>query len=205
MKTRIIHTRVWQDNWFVTLNRSSRFIFIYLLTCESNNICGVFELPDRNIMFDVAVNQSELDQAKKDLKEKIIFYDGWVKILNTQKYNNYVTNPKLEKAFNRELSVVPEKIIEYIDKYDISMDTSIYTPINHKSKTINHKSKYKEVKNGIDSLTNEYCQTLSKHYETEFSKVVKKRDDLLIYCKSTGKKYKDYQATLQSWVRKDLK
>ena len=169
MKTRIIHTRIWQDGWFTSITRSSRLLFIYLLTCESNNICGIFEIPDRNILFDTGLNQSELDQAKKDLKEKVIFYEGWIKILNTEKYNNYVTNPKLEKAFNRELSVVPSKTIEYMNKYDTSIDTSIYTINNHKSKTINQKSKIKKDKTYTkENLTiQQVAEKLITHFETE--------------------------------------
>ena len=206
MKTRIIHTRIWQDGWFTSISRSSRILFMYLLTCESNNICGIFEIPDRNIMFDTGLSQTELDQAKKDLKEKVIFHNGWIKLLNTEKYNNYVTNPKLEKAFNRELSVVPSKIIEYMNKYDTSIDTSIHTTNNHKSKTINHKSKTKETKNNkdINSLNDEFCARVARNYDVSLPAVLKKKNDLILYCRSTGKRYKDCKATLQAWIRKDL-
>ncbi len=154
-------------------------------------------------MFDTGLNQSELEQAKKDLKEKVIFFENWVHIVNSSKHNNYVTNPKLQKAFEREMSDIPKKMIEYIDKYDTSINTSIHTTNNHKSKIINHKSKTED--KGVDSLTVEYCQKIASHYEIPVSQVLKKKDDLILYCKANGKRYKDYQAALQNWVRKDLK
>lgn len=204
MKTRIVHTKIWQDEWFCSISRISGWIYLYLLSCPENNICGVFELPDRVICFNARVNQSELDKAKEDLKSKVCFYNGWVKILNSTKYNNYVTNDKLQVALQKELSLIPQEIREYIDKYDTSIDTSIHTTNNHKSKIINQKEGGVGETKGIDSLTDEFCQKLAQHYEAPLSFVVKKKNDLVLYCKANGKNYKDYQAALQSWVRKDL-
>ena len=202
MKTRIIHTKIWKDNWFQSLSRSSSLIFIYLLTCESNNICGTFELPDRNIMFDVKVNAQELEQAKKDLSGKILFYESWIHIRNTERYNNYITNEKLQVAYKKEMALIPSKVKESIKEYDTSIDTSMYTStipliiINHKSKTINNKSKI---------INEEDLQEISDKYKVPISLVKLAKEEMDNWLQAKGKKYTDYKAGLRNWVLRDAK
>lgn len=196
MKTRIIHTKIWKDPWFINLPRASSRLFFYLITCESNNICGVFELSDRQILFDTGLNSGELEQAKKDIQKKAIFYKGWVKLPNSSKYNNYVTNTKLEKAYKKELALVPDVVSKFMKGYDTSMDTSIYTINNHKSKIINHKSK-------IKSIGEKDFVKIADSYKVPLSFVRSKYEDMVNWHKSTGKVKKDWLATLRSWVKKD--
>lgn len=202
MKTRIIHTKIWQDEWFCGLSRASRFVFIYLLTCPQNNISGKFELPDRIIIFDTGVSRDELEQAKKDLAERVVFYLGWVRIIHTNKYNNYVNNPKLEVALKREIELIPEEINRVLDEYDTSIHTSIYTPNNHKSEIINNKSIINGGAGG-NKPTEEEMQKIADDYQVPISFVYSKWEDVENYCKSTGKKYKDYLATLRNWTKRD--
>lgn len=198
MKTRIVHTKIWKDTWFTSLPRASSLIFLYLITCETNNICGTFELPDRNIMFDTGTNSQELEQAKQDLIGRVIFHEGWVHLVHNGKYNNYVTNSKMQTAYNKELLVIPSKVSEYISKYDTSIDTSIHTPNNHKSKIINNKS----IINNI-YVSEEEILKISEDYTVPVAFVNSKLDDIRNYCKSTGKIYRDYPATLRNWVKRD--
>lgn len=144
VKTRILHTKIWSDEWFCSISRSSSWIFLYILQCPENNISGIFELPDRVILFNTRTTQKELEIAKKELVGRVVFYKGWVKILHSNKYNNYVTNPKMEIALEKEMKLIPEEIIDFLNGYDTSMDTSIYTPNNHKSEIINNRGSLKE-------------------------------------------------------------
>lgn len=121
MKTRIVHTKIWEDDWFANLSRSSKLVFLYLITCKENNICGAFESSDRIVCFNAQVTQAELDQAKEDLSDKIIFFDGWVKINNTDKYNNYRFSKKNEKAYNREIELMPDHVREFFS-YEFTME-----------------------------------------------------------------------------------
>lgn len=196
MKTRIVHTKIWQDEWFCNLPRASRFVFIYLLTCPQNNICGKFEIPDRVIVFDTGITRDELEQAKKDLASRVAFHMGWVRLIHTNKYNNYVNNPKLEVALQREVELVPEEINRVLDEYDTSIDTSIYTPNNHKSEIINHKSE-------INNIGEDVLEQLSQDYQVPISFVKSKYEDMVNWHKSTGKTKKDWVATLRNFVKSD--
>ena len=200
MKTRIIHTKIWQDEWFCSLPRASRFIFIYLISCPQNNICGIFELPDRQIVFDTGVTREELEQAKKDLAGRVIFMLGWVKLIHSDKYNNYVTNDKMQVALQKELNIIPEEIKNNMNEYDTSIDTSIYTPNNHKSIIINNKSV--NTLGSIDCLTKEVCGEIATQYNVSQRNVQNLAEDLRLYCESKGKRYANYKSALQGWVRR---
>ena len=79
MKARVVHTKIWDDNWFLSLSRSSRMLFIYLITNQSIGLSGIYELPDSKIIYQTGLNSTELEQGKIDLKERVGFYKGWVK------------------------------------------------------------------------------------------------------------------------------
>lgn len=198
MKTRIVHTKIWEDEWFNSIPRASRFLFIHLITCPQNNICGIFEISDRVLMFNTGLNQTELDQAKKDLAGRAVFHNGWIKLTKSDKYNNYVSNPKMEIALQKELNLIPDEIKKYMDEYDTSMDTSIYTTNNHKSEIINNKYKRKDI-------TNEVIEEISTKYSIPVSFVESKFDDLCNWEdeKPGRMKGRNWKMTLMNWVKRD--
>ncbi len=204
MKTRIVHTKIWQDEWFCNLPRASRLVFLYLLTCPQNNICGKFELPDRTIIFDTGVSRDELEQSKKDLESRAVFYMGWVRLIHTDKYNNYVNNPKLEIALKREIELIPEEINRVLNEYDTSMDTSIYTPNNHKSEIINNKS---VIERGVgrDSLGDKDFEEIASRYGVPVSFVRSKYEDVCNWEdeKPGRMRGRNWRLTLINWVKRD--
>jgi len=115
MKTRILHTRFWQDSYVVGLTYKEKLTFLYLLTNDRVGLTGIYELPDRYIQMDVGLTRPELQKIKTNFQKsgKFFFSDGWVVILNVNRYNNYVSNEKVKKAYNRELENVPEKLKEF--------------------------------------------------------------------------------------------
>lgn len=185
------------------LSRESRLLFVYLLTNQYINISGVFELPDRVIMFETGLTETQLEQGKSDLAGKVLFKDGWVRVFNVDQYNSYRNSPKNEIAYKREIESAPPQVV------DTSIDTSIHTPINHKSEIINHKeggvgetNKYKTPQ----SVSDEKLQKeIAEQYSVALKVVSDTAEELILYCKSKGKRYSDYKATLQNWVRRRIK
>lgn len=139
MKTRIIHTKIWRDDWFAGLPRDARELWLYLLTCERINMSGIFEVSDREILFDTSIGigyekdessnmfttrLERLTIAKESLEPKAVFYDGYVRIVNVDKFNNYRFSERNEKAYNRELQVLPENVRKYF-KVEFTMEEFI--------------------------------------------------------------------------------
>jgi len=194
MQTRIIHTKLWRDGWFVNLSNDAKFLWVYLLTNDKINICGIYEITDREIIFDTSIDTSILDKIKKELEPKAIFYKGYVKVANAEKYNNYRNSPKNEIAYNRELSRIPKDVL---DTYgiDTSIHTSIHTPINKKS----------EKGNKIAILEDEETwKELSEKFEVSKEYIQKECEKMKDWLKANGKRQKDYKAFARNWIRKGL-
>ena len=136
MKTRIIHTKVWKDKWFVNLSKDAKVLWLYLLTNDKINISGVYELTDREILFDTSIDTSILESKKKELYPKAVFFNGWVRVANIERYNRYRNSPLNEIAYRKEMSYLSEDEFRGLG---IPTDTSIYTPINKKQEIINKK------------------------------------------------------------------
>lgn len=204
MKTRIIHTRIWKDEYFSNLNIKEKIVFIYLLTNENINLCGIYELPDKYICFDTGVSQSDLIKIKNKFMEsgKIIFFNGWVKISNHEKYNTNYSGSKNEVAFQREISTISESVLKELDRLSIDYQYPSDSTINHKSKIINNKSE--TFKSNNKELTQKDLEDISEQLSVSLSDVQFCRDSMLDWLASSGKIKKDYVATLRNWVRREL-
>lgn len=148
MKTRIIHTKIWEDEWFTALSKEAKLLFLYLISNQRINLCGAYEITDRVIIFESGLKKSELQKAKNELVEKVIFYEEWIYVKNATRHGGY-KGEKNETANTRELSNLPENIRKCFiegkcDRVSVGYLYPIDTPINHKSEIINHKSEIKE-------------------------------------------------------------
>jgi hypothetical protein len=199
MKTRIIHTRFWQDSFVCELSPKEKLLFIYLLTNDRVNLIGCYELPDKYILADLDLTKAELSQFKNKLQRagKIIFKDGWIRIVNVDKYNSY-NGEKLIRAKENELSNVPKELIEYKVSIDTSIHTSIDTLNNHKSKIINNK--YNNIKNVDNSVMQELADKLSISVKDVENTLIK----MTAWLEAKGKSYKNYKAGLTNWLLKSI-
>lgn len=158
MKARVVHTKIWDDNWFLSLSRSSRMLFIYLITNQSIGLSGIYELPDSKIIYQTGLNSVELEQGKIDLKDKVGFHNGWVKIHNVEKYQQF-RGPKNEKAKENEIKLVPKEIIDTLSilyRYPIDTTSNQYSVISNKKSVISN--------NDIEK----YLETFNEVYETKY-------------------------------------
>lgn len=147
MKTRVFHTRFWKDSYIATLTHKEKLLFAYLITNENVNISGVYELPDKYILADLDLSARELKAIKEKFHKdkKIVFFNGWVRIVNVERFNKYV-GPLNDKARLKELSFAPKDLLAFPFKIDTSIYTSSDTPRigtrNKKSEISNKKTQY---------------------------------------------------------------
>jgi hypothetical protein len=210
MKTRIIQTRFWDDEFVFNASKDAKLLYIYLLTSQYINICGIFQLDERKIAFEIAMTPKEFEKAKEELvrENKVCFYKGWVKVINAEKNNGYKNSPLNEVAYQRELSLIPQGVLDYFNSsIDTSIDSSMHT--NHKSEIRNNKYKIinKTIKTefeNFEDLTPEVCQSIATEYEVTLQEVLDTRMDMEVWLGKTSKnKYKDYKLALMNWVRKN--
>lgn len=146
MKTRIIYTNFWKDNYISDLSAKEKLSFLYLITNDSVSICGIYQLPDKYICMDLSLTSTEWKQIKEKFTtdHKFYFKDGWIKIMNFAKYNKY-SGEKNEQAINKDLLHVPSEIRDFqysIDTVSIGVSSTADTLNNQNhNQNINHKSK----------------------------------------------------------------
>lgn len=111
MTTKRVHTKVWMDEWFSSLSRSSKLLFLYCITNDFLGFSGLYECSDRQMMFDTGLTTGELEDSKKELSEKVRFTSGWVYVVNHEKLDPIQgENNPLRKARNKEILLCPEGI-----------------------------------------------------------------------------------------------
>jgi hypothetical protein len=208
MKTRIIQTRFWDDEFVFNASKDAKLLYIYLLTSQYINISGIFQLDERKIAFETGLTPKEFEKAKQEIEtaKKVFFYKGWVKVINAEKNNGYKNSPLNEVAYQREISFIPQCVLDYFNSsMDSSIDSSTYT--NHKSEIINNKSKIINNKNIIEfskfeDLTDEVCQQVADQYQRTLQEVLDVRMDMEVWLgKSPKNKYSNYKLALMKWVR----
>jgi len=89
-------------------------MFLYLLTNPLTNICGVYEITDKQIAFDtgfsVEVVGACLQRFEKD--GKLLRRDGWVAMRNWIKHQ--ASSPQVQTGIERQLAMVPQELSAYV-------------------------------------------------------------------------------------------
>jgi hypothetical protein len=85
-KYRYINTRFWNDSYISDLDPVEKLLFIYFLTNEHTNICGVYELPLKVMSIETGIEKSMLQKVLKRLRDKIRYIGGMVVIKNFVKH-----------------------------------------------------------------------------------------------------------------------
>lgn len=213
MKTRIFYTKLWEDDFIASLTLGQKALFIYFITNQRIGQTGIYEITDRIILFETGANKEQLQQAKELFSKanKILFTDGWVKVVNSEKYNAY-TGENNEKAYAKELEGVSEGIISTFD----TLSEGYQAPsipleglINNKSEIRNKKSEITGVVKGgfgnIDSLHAIDFEEIATDYDVPIAFVKSKYDDMVNWHEENPRKNNklNWKATLKNWVKKD--
>ena len=88
MKTRILHTKIWQDDYFATLSAIEQHIFLHYLLNDAVNILHIYECPDRKALFESKVSPKERQNTLINIGRKDIDMIG--KCQWSQKMVHYV-------------------------------------------------------------------------------------------------------------------
>lgn len=207
MKTRIVHTKIWKDSYFYSLSRAEKLAFIYLLTNENVNLCGIYELNPAELKTWVGLTDQEIEDIKVKFTndKKFLFTDSWVKIVNHDKYNNIYTGDKNQTAKDREISMIPDSVLKKLDSVSIHYPYTIDSPINHKSEIINHKSEIiKSEFSKLEDITQSVIQEIADKYEVPTTYVEDIKLDMEVWMgkNPTKNHYSNYRLALMTWVRK---
>ena len=200
MKTRIIYTKFWSDDYISSLTSLEKLVFLFYLTNDKVNIIHCYECLDKYTLLDTGVSTEVLQKCKRKFETdgKIHFCKSYVKLVNADKYEKYKGEDN-DKAKKTLIGLMSDEIRAWYNTPVTPLSTGVYTPpINHKSYIINNKeilTKY----SSIDCITEEFLQTLQSQFkDKDVNKEFEKMKDWLL---SKGKKQKNYQAFFRYWLR----
>lgn len=221
MKIRKIHTKIWRDTWFSELSRASKLVFMYLITNDYIGFSGYVELPDRQICFDTGVTQTELEQCKKELAEKVKFYKDWLLVINFERFDPIKgENNNLWKAYNKEIEAVPEEIKKELEAPPKGLTSPLAgtngigngngigivslgkseNPFFGEIQTIK-----KTTKVGSNKPTEKQMEEIAKKYNVPLSFVLSKWEDVCNWEeeKPGRMRGRNWRLTLMNWVKRD--
>lgn len=120
----MVNCKFWSDNWIRGyLDPICRYLFLYLITNEHSNLCGIYELPISTLCFETGLSEKDLVKTLlPKLEPKILYSDGWVYITNYEKYH-LEGSPMIKIAVEKSKSSVPSKIMDIFKKKLEGIDT----------------------------------------------------------------------------------
>jgi len=124
----MVNTKYWNDGFIINLDPIEKLLFIYFLTNQYTNLCGIYECNVKIIAFDTGISKDTIEKIFKRFEGKIHYISGWVYVRNFSKHQS--ANEKMKIGADRERKEIPlnirKKILE-IDKQYIESDKEIKT------------------------------------------------------------------------------
>lgn len=120
MKKRMIDTKFWSDSWIVNLDPIEKLLYLYLLTNERTNICGIYELPLKYMAIETGIEKEIIEKVltRFEKDKKIYYVNGWIIIRNFIKHQNQ-KSPQVQIGIKAEFSRIPKEITDKIDDMDM--------------------------------------------------------------------------------------
>lgn len=200
----MFHTRFWEDNYVSDLDPVEKLLFVYAMTNPRVSLCGIYEVPLKNIALDTGIDKEMLPKIFKRFQKdkKLVYTNGWMCVVNYPKYQNY-NKTTMSIALNNEIGLIPKEILDIFVGYGYPIDT---LPIGSKEQ---EQDKDKETPL---QKTKEYLTAIPQEDITEFTKrfvvtekqIRSKGEDLDNWCDSNGKRKKDYKKFLLNAIKKDF-
>lgn len=129
-KNRIINTSFWSDAFVQELNPTDKLVFLYLLTNEHTDICGIYEISIKTMIFETDLSKDSLLKSIDRLRKanKINMVDGWVYVKNFSKHQQ--NNPKVQRGIEIGKSKVP---LDIMNRLCINYDRGPHSNSNSNS------------------------------------------------------------------------
>ena len=222
----MLDTKIYNDNWFYNLSTEAKLLFLFLIGNDSCNLIGCYELPLHIISVYTKIPEKKIESVMEEMFPKVCYSDGWVMIQRYQKYNP-MRNPSIEEAQKKQFNNLPPQTKSLFEQIQVGLDDIKLNSVEkqkeylanlekelgwvHPDATLSTGYKVKEqekdmvlgVVKGIEEISVEEIVKICEDYKVPEAFVRSKMDDIKNYTASTGKKYKDYLATLRNWVKRD--
>ena len=191
-----------------------KYFYLYLMTNPHTNLCGCYEISMRQMSDETGYTRERIEKLIKRMEEvhKTIIYSEETRevlMVNWHKYN-WTSSAKFRVPLGKEIENVKnvdfkaflKDLFNGIDTVSIpyryrtdTTDTVTDTDIK-KTKKVKHK--YGTYQNVL--LSDEDMEKLKVEFPADYEDRIER---VSMYCKSKGKSYSDYLATIRNWARKE--
>lgn len=223
-KQRFVNTRFWSDNFIVGLKPIERYLFLYFLTNEHTNICGIYELPMRTMVFETEMTEKEINKALKSMEDKIFYVDGWVYVKNFERHQVARGSAQVKTGVDKAKKEVPSEIMSKIEKLsnskpkldrvhppsdgistlDLDLDTDRDLDLDTDLISVPTVAVTEKSINWIRNLPETEISELCQKYRVDSSTIRACTEDLIDYCESKGRKYANYKAALRNFIKNHI-
>ena len=114
MKSKPFHSKFFTDTYIQDLSIEEKMVYIYYIFNDKVNWLGTYEISDKVTIFELGIDGEKLEKIKKKLQSdhKIYFYEHWVILVNSEKYDTHINNPQLMDSAFKQFKSLPKKIRE---------------------------------------------------------------------------------------------
>lgn len=147
MKARQLQTKIWRDSFYLNLSPDEKLLFVFYFTNEFVNVIHFYECPDQLTAFSTGIAIEKINEAKKSLGDKILFFKDYVLLKNAWRYEKY-EGADNENAKVKLLSELADDVRRYYE--------ANYTPLSDPRERDKNKNKNKNPyknKNNISKKT----------------------------------------------------
>ena len=125
----MINTRFWIDDYISHLDPTEKLMFLYFLTNPLTDICGVYEIPLKNIALDTGIDKEMVEKIIKRFERdcKIFYENGWIAVKNFSKYQ--LENPSVLKGIELGMAKAPKSLLNKV-KNSLSTDCDSLSHLN---------------------------------------------------------------------------
>lgn len=110
-KNRYIDTKFWNDNFISELDPIEKLLFIYCLTNEHTNICGIYELPLKIMSVETGIEVSMIKKIFPRLRSRIGYIGGMIVIKKFVKHQE-TGSELIKKGIVNRLEVLDKDFLK---------------------------------------------------------------------------------------------
>ena len=110
----MVDTAFWTDPYIQKLAPDLKLVFLYLLTNPLTNICGVYEVTDKQIAFDTGFSEDVIRSVfhRFETDGRCRRSGDWVAMRNWLKHQTNA--PGVQEGIKRQLTQVPSDLADYV-------------------------------------------------------------------------------------------
>jgi hypothetical protein len=151
----MLDTKFWSDTYISTLEPLEKLLFLYLITNEKTDICGIYELPMKIMMIETDMDKKTIETIleKFGSDNKILYKNGWILLQNFVKHQNF-ESPTVDNGIRKSLSNLPLEIRKIAYGMGTVYKRYLYRSGNTKTYTYTNTNTNTNAKSGVrDSLS----------------------------------------------------